>query len=69
MCMLTRKNANKFYILYRRHLPKNDTACRFTIYRGEEFGMDYFGEYRTLKEAKKVFNKLTKQAEEYQFNF
>jgi len=67
--MLTRENANKFYILYRRHLPNNDTACKFAIYRSEEFGKDYFGEYRTLREAKKVFNKLTKEAEEYQFNF
>jgi hypothetical protein len=69
MCILNRENANKFYILYRRHLPKNDTSCKFAIYRSVEFGNDYFGEYRTLREAKKVFNKVTKQAEKYQFNF
>jgi len=64
--ILTRENANKFYVLYRRKLPKNDTACRFAIYHSLEFDGDYFGEYRNLRDAKKVFKTLTQQAEEHE---
>jgi hypothetical protein len=64
--MLTRHNANDFYILYRRHLPNNDISPRFVIYRQLDYGHDFVKDFRTLREANKNFRLLTKEALQYQ---
>ena len=56
---------NKFYILYKRKLEKNECMAKYFIKNTEEFGGVYLGEYYSLTQAKKVFNKATKEALQY----
>lgn len=56
---------NEFYILYKRAVGWNDDTCKYVIYRTDEYGGDMFKEFRYLTEAKRIFNKATKEAIEH----
>lgn len=60
--ILHRIEENKFYILYKRILPKNDVSQKYVIYRTEQFGGDLLENFYTLTEARKIFVKATKEA-------
>jgi len=47
-----------------KHQKKN--INKYVIYRSENFGYDYFQDFKYLSEAKRIFNKLTKEAIEHQ---
>ena len=57
---------NKFYILYKRILEKNEIMNKYVIYSSEEYNHDYFQDFNNLRQAKSVFNKITKEAIEYE---
>ena len=61
---IKRIEENKFYILYKRELPKHDVTPKYVIYRTADFGGDYFDDFYTLTEARRIFNKATKEAQE-----
>lgn len=62
--ILNRIKENKFYILFSRDKGKN-TCPKYVIYRSNEFGGDLLKEFRYLREAKRIFNKATKEAIQY----
>lgn len=63
-CIVTRVLQNDFYILYKRKTSEKNIN-KYVIYRSENFGYDYFQDYKYLSEAKKMFNILTKEAIEH----
>jgi hypothetical protein len=63
--VITPIRTNKYYRLYKRHLAKGDTAPKYVIYYAEEYGGDMWREFYSLTEAKRIFNKATKEADYY----
>jgi len=64
--IINRIKENKFYILYKRVIPKNTICPRYVIYRTDEFDGDLVKDFNYLSEAKRFFNKATKEAETYE---
>lgn len=62
MAVIYRIDENAYYILYKSKLEKNEVGNKYSIYRTEDFGGDFLDSFRYLSEARKVFNKATREA-------
>lgn len=57
---------NEFYILYKRELKPKDVSDKYVIYHTKEYGGDCFRSFKSLTQARKMFNICSKEAFDYE---
>ena len=57
---------NKFYILYKRVFDKDEIGYSYVIYSTDEYNSQHIKDFRYLQDAKRFFNKASKEAKQYQ---